>query len=92
MCPADTPALAARESAATECGYYDFATNGFAGETVPGTGTSYTEQQCLIASNLIQVTLATTYPIPVPILSAIWPNGLTIQTSATMMEEQGTNS
>jgi hypothetical protein len=42
----------------------------------------------MIPFNMIKITLTSQFSLPVPLLSAIFPAGITIQTSATMMEEQ----
>jgi Flp pilus assembly protein TadG len=79
----------------TQCGHFDVSApgDGFVGDgTNPSTNATYTEGQCLIPEALVKVTLTTTYQLPVPIISALFPNGITIRTSATMMLEQACNT
>jgi Flp pilus assembly protein TadG len=73
---------------AIECGYYSPS----AGFVLTDTSAYPSEASCLIPFNLVQVTLSYSYKIPVPVLSAVFPSGITIQSSATMMEEQGPSS
>ena len=44
---------------------------------------------CLVAGNLIKVTVTQKFTLPIPIISAFFPTGVSLQSSATMTEEIG---
>jgi Flp pilus assembly protein TadG len=70
----------------TECGYY---TN--SGTTVSFTSTplgTYTKNTCITRGNVIRVDVTGSLRMPVPIVSAFFPNGITIKTNAAATVEQ----
>lgn len=58
------------------CGHYS--TGGFSGS----------QSSCVVAGNLIQVQVTFTYRMITPIMSGLFPSGIPVSTSATMVEEQ----
>ena len=66
--------------APTLCGSYD--------ATATSDANKSSLSSCLMPGNLIKVTVTGTFQLPVPLISAFFPNGVTITTSATAMEEQ----
>jgi len=65
----------------TECGYYSASSNSFVALN------GYTESTCVIPGNLIKVSIHATYNFITPIFSALYPQGISISSSAIMMEE-----
>ena len=75
--------------ATTFCGSYDAANNSvdYADGTFESATSFNNSNGCLVPGNLIQVTLTQNFKLPVPIISAFFPGGVTIVSSATMTEE-----
>ena len=72
----------------TECGYYTKS-----GTTVTFTALgAYTMSTCIARDNVVRVAVTGSFHMPVPIISAFFPNGITIQTNAVAMVEQSCSS
>lgn len=80
-----------------------YATIGSSGTSTCGTyssgsftATSGTEKSCLIQGDLVTIQAATTYTIPVPIISRLvslfYPNGVPISSTSSMWEDQPCSS
>ncbi len=68
------------------CGYYGVPPGG---GTLSWNGSNGNlESSCMIPYNLIKVTVSVTVQVPIPIIANLFPNGIAIKSSSTMMEEQ----
>lgn len=66
----------------TPCGSYSAGSGSFSGAN------GYNQSTCLVPGSLIQVQVSYTYSFMTPVLSGLFPNGITLNTGATMLEEQ----
>lgn len=69
-------------SGGTACGQYSQASNSF----VAASG--YTQATCVVAGNLIKVTVTYTFNPITPGIHALFSHGMTLTGTATMVEEQ----
>jgi Flp pilus assembly protein TadG len=72
------------------CGYYGLPSGGGTlswNGSWNGSGNN-SDSACLIPYNLIKVTASVTVQMPIPIIANLFPNGIAIKSSSTMMEEQ----
>jgi Flp pilus assembly protein TadG len=68
------------------CGYYGLPSGGGTLSWNGSNGNS--DSACLIPYNLIKVTVSVTVQVPIPVIANLFPNGIAINSSSTMMEEQ----
>ncbi|HLH74346.1 MAG TPA: hypothetical protein VKX96_13745, partial [Chloroflexota bacterium] len=66
---------------ATTCGQYSAAQNAFVGAN------GYTQSTCVVAGSLIQVAVTYTYSFATPVFIGLFPQGITLTASSTMLEE-----
>ncbi|HZS93740.1 MAG TPA: TadE family protein [Chloroflexota bacterium] len=64
------------------CGQYSESSNSFVAQS------GQSQSSCVVAGALIKVTVSYTYTPITPYLHAMWPNGVTLTSTATMAEEQ----
>jgi Flp pilus assembly protein TadG len=76
--------------------YYNKSDGSLCGSYLPSSGWNgsggNTEATCLQPYNLIKVTVSVTVQMPIPIIANLFPNGIAIKSSSTMMEEQACSS
>jgi Flp pilus assembly protein TadG len=64
------------------CGSYRASSNSF----VAATG--YTQSTCVIPGTMVQVTITYTYPLLTPVLTSLYPGGVTVNASSAFVEEK----
>jgi Flp pilus assembly protein TadG len=63
------------------CGSYRASSGSF----VPATG--YTQSTCVIPGTMVKVTVTYTYPLLTPLLSNLYPGGVTVSANSAFVEE-----
>jgi Flp pilus assembly protein TadG len=63
------------------CGSYSASSGSF----VAASG--YTQSTCVIPGTMVQVTITYTYPLLTPVLTSLYPGGVTVSASAAFVEE-----
>ncbi|MHB8571600.1 MAG: TadE/TadG family type IV pilus assembly protein [Candidatus Dormibacteria bacterium] len=66
----------------TACGHWSAASNSFVANS------GYTQATCVAPGNLIQLTINYTYKMVTPVMSAMFPSGISDTANAAMAEEQ----
>jgi Flp pilus assembly protein TadG len=67
---------------ATNCGHYSVSSKAFVAES------GYSQSTCVVPGNLIQVQLTYTYTFLTPYLAGLYPHGLSMTVTGSMIEEQ----
>jgi len=74
--------VAYETSSGTACGYYSATNNAFVAQN------SYTQATCVVPGSIILVTVTISYSMMTPGMNRLFPSGVSVTSTAAMVEEQ----